>query len=97
VLFRSTLANDAPSGLTAILKLPAPADKLQMFTVDMIVLVPEGTIYKLAAVFADGFVCPKTLYVIAIAVPYAPISKNGCIKLLTVACTLLVMLTPLEK
>jgi hypothetical protein len=28
-------------------------------------------------VFAAGLLCPKTLYVIAMLFPYAPINKNG--------------------
>jgi hypothetical protein len=39
--------------------------------------VDDGTVYKSELVFADGLLCPKTLYVIAMLFPYAPISKNG--------------------
>lgn len=58
----------------AILKVPE-VPRFATFIVDTIVDVADGTVYKVVSVLADGFDCPRTLYVVAIA--YAPIKRKG--------------------
>ena len=65
---------DAPAGLTAILNVP-DVPKLATFIVDTTVEVDEGTVYSVESELAEGFDCPKTLYVVGMI--YAPIKSSS--------------------
>jgi hypothetical protein len=49
---------------------------LHTFNVDITALLPAGTVYRSALVFATGKTCPRVLYFVAILFPYIPANKN---------------------
>jgi len=58
-----------PPTLTAILNespVPSVSFKLEMTNEDMIAELLDGTVYNVVWTFADGFLCPSILYVLAI-------------------------------
>jgi hypothetical protein len=68
------LAIVSPPGRTANLKVAADAPRFPIVNVEATVEVAEGTEYRVVGVAADGFTCPRTLYVVGTY--YAPIKRN---------------------
>ena len=68
---------DAPATRTAIRNVP-DVPRFATFIVDTIVDVEAGTVYSVESELAEGFDCPKTLYVVGMI--YAPIKRKGDIE-----------------
>jgi hypothetical protein len=58
------LVIDAPAGRTAKRKVAAVAVRLATEIVDTTASLPDGTVYRVVSVVADGLDCPRTFLAI---------------------------------